>query len=546
MMANMMTASDEEPIYDEPEDQLLYGYVTPTEEDGAADSISVEVDDDDSSPPQSASIHDCSAGDNRHTRSNDEIVAVESRQTTDDRRRNVASGNLAVVETNRAPVLRKLDRKAILRFVESRDRYLRTFADADTAGIPRSLVSMIDRTILETICECDLDVDDATVTDDELIAWMTQALKDDRSQDSHIERKMKKMKMDLKIDSPFLRVTDLFVQFNKIVKDNGWKHLFEDEDGKKMKVRFLNNAIEPKELKTIMKNKMKLEPRFSKSPVAFMTLLREKAVNYEETRTLKTDDEKEKKNMRKRGRIDDKKTRDDKKTHNSKKKKDDNNMGRATDRSLLKCFNCGKFGHAAWKCPEGLSKREVHTLLKKHDNKYSKKSSNYLLVCRIGRSPDANRQIDVRISEGLYVPGILDSGATDMSLIPLRIAQMAMRNDPAIETERLREPIRLRLGDNRTEVEATECVTLDIGLRTKAGEIITRQRKCLIWDVPSEEIILGGDLLEELGIEPKVALDALIVKKRAKTVDEQTRNIEELFKDEKHDESEDFDEFEEM
>jgi hypothetical protein len=60
-------------------------------------------------------------------------------------------------------------------------------------------------------------------------------------------------------------------------------------------------------------------------------------------------------------------------------------------------------------------------------------------------------------------------------------------------------------------------VRLDIGLRTHAGEIITRQRTCLIWDVPSDEIILGGDLLRELGIEPQIALDALIISKRPKT-----------------------------
>src|SRR5689334_18444145 len=89
-----------------------------------------------------------------------------------------------------------------------------------------------------------------------------------------------------------------------------------------------------------------------------------------------------------------------------------------------------------------------------------------------------------------------------------------MRNDPWIVPEKLQEPIGLRLGDNKTE--ATQCVRLDIGLRTKAGEIATRQRRCLIWDVPSDEIILGGDLTE-LGIEPKTALDALIVRKRRRT-----------------------------
>ena len=45
--------------------------------------------------------------------------------------------------------------------------------------------------------------------------------------------------MNVKIDSPALRVTDQYVQFNTIFKDNGWKHYFEEDDGKKMKIRFI-------------------------------------------------------------------------------------------------------------------------------------------------------------------------------------------------------------------------------------------------------------------------------------------------------------------
>jgi hypothetical protein len=56
-----------------------------------------------------------------------------------------------------------------------------------------------------------------------------------------------------------------------------------------------------------------------------------------------------------------------------------------------------------------------------------------------------------------------------------------------------------------------ESVTVDIRLKTKAGELIIRKRRCLIWDVPSDEIILGGDLLKQLGIDPKKALDTLII-----------------------------------
>ena len=68
------------------------------------------------------------------------------------------------------------------------------------------------------------------------------------------------------------------------------------------------------------------------------------------------------------------------------------------------------------------------------------KISNYSLVGRIGSSLDENQRVDVRICEGFYVPGILGSRPTDTSLIPLHIVQEAMRNDPSIMIERLKEP----------------------------------------------------------------------------------------------------------
>ena len=262
--------------------------------------------------------------------------------------------------------------------------------------------------------------------------------------------------MNLKIDAPKLRVTDMYAQFNKTIKDNGWKHLFEGEDGNKMKIRFLVNAIQPPELKTLMKKKLRNEPKVAKQLTAFMVLLKEKTASFEETRSVRDDNgnnSKQEKKSRKRPREDDtvnrKTTQKNQKTYNGGKKTE---KEQKKDRSQLKCFNCGEYGHAAFKCPkDDLSKQQVADLLKNHDNKHKKKTSNYLLVCGIGSSSDDEKHIQVRICEGLYAPGILDSGATDMPLVPLRIAQAAMRNDPSIVTERLKEPVRLRLGDSKTE-----------------------------------------------------------------------------------------------
>ena len=78
------------------------------------------------------------------------------------------------METNRAPVLRNVDRKAILKFMEARERYLRNFQDANAVGKPQSLVS-IERTVLETICEYELSVDFKDVTEEQVEGWHSRS-----------------------------------------------------------------------------------------------------------------------------------------------------------------------------------------------------------------------------------------------------------------------------------------------------------------------------------------------------------------------------------
>jgi len=256
----MMTYTDDDTMIDE--EMSLNNYETPTEEvedrrsnDTAEDRLDLDLPDGDVSSSLRHVEDEWDGSDRRSRVGNEDLVITHGQGTGI---RSVASGNIALVESNRAPVLRKMDRKAILKFIDARDRYLRSFRDAASTGQPRSLVSMIEITVLETLCECDLGMDVKDVTDHGIESWINRALIDDRSQDSQIGKKMEKMRMDLKIESPGLRVTDLYVQFNKIVKDNGWKHIFEVEDGKKLKIRYLVNVIEPKELKTMIKSKLKI------------------------------------------------------------------------------------------------------------------------------------------------------------------------------------------------------------------------------------------------------------------------------------------------
>ena len=107
---------------------------------------------------------------------------------------------------------------------------------------------------------------------------------------------------------------------------------------------------------------------------------------------MKEDDDGKNNETRKR-RRDGGKYHPKKETNNGQKKGDDQKNDEGTKaRASLKCFNCGEYGHAAFKCPEGLSKKQVADLLKKHDNKF-KKTSSYSLVGRIGSNLDENQRV---------------------------------------------------------------------------------------------------------------------------------------------------------
>lgn len=125
----------------------------------------------------------------------DSIMEVDSEparsQETEDQARKrlnrgskVASGNLAVLETNKAPVLRTADRKDILQFQQKRKNYIRVHTDSHLDPLRmRSLVSMIEPVFLATICQYSLGISFIEATDHQLEEWMQSVLRDDKSRD---------------------------------------------------------------------------------------------------------------------------------------------------------------------------------------------------------------------------------------------------------------------------------------------------------------------------------------------------------------------------
>ena len=106
---------------------------------------------------------------------------------------------------------------------------------------------MIEPVFLETICLYSIGKSIIEVTDNDLEEWMTSLLRDDKSRDVLLDQKMGQLKMRTSIESAGARVIDLIVQFNRVVKENGWERLFEDSEGKKRQVKFLLNAVQQRD-----------------------------------------------------------------------------------------------------------------------------------------------------------------------------------------------------------------------------------------------------------------------------------------------------------
>jgi len=62
-------------------------------------------------------------------------------------------------------------------------------------------------------------------------------------------------------------------------------------------------------------------------------------------------------------------------------------------------------------------------------------------------------------------------------------------------------------------------IDIDILLETKMGQLSVLKHRCLIWNDMTNDILLGNDLLIKLGIDPKRALDTLMVFSKADNSD---------------------------
>ena len=347
-----------------------------------------------------------------------------------------------------------------------------------------------------------------TLCDSFLLKWMKRQQGSDTSSQHTLSKIMRaNLKMDLEITASAARVHDLQRQVEKLTTENNWGGLFATPGGKKNLVRFLVESVQPPTFRNYMKNVVNVSmPELQRDPQAFFDVLKVKTKIFDEMNAIGHD---------KGNRDAEKKRKDGKRKHGGADRKHDAKKVK-TDRKNVKCLKCGQEGLFMAECPQKPTKEEQELLLKKHRAQVSMKKSSdnkspkltYVLRVESSQCNDTN-SIDVIVANHqLVIKGILDSGA-EATIVPMRIAQRILEIDNNVVMSRLDSEVEVELPNGSSD-RITYEIILDLVLRSKAGKLMVPSRRCLVWDINSDAILLGDDLLKAIGIDPKSALNSMI------------------------------------
>ena len=154
-----------------------------------------------------------------------------------------------------APMLEKFSNEDILRFMESRRRYLRAIRDKNNGTsktrhiTPLSLVASVKESIIETICDMHMDAEPHELTDEMLqnkLEEMSGCSRD--SGDHQMQFVFKDIVMDRSIRDPGMRISDLWSQWYEARKKYRVKDQFKEKKGKKIFRREMTSKLWPDSL----------------------------------------------------------------------------------------------------------------------------------------------------------------------------------------------------------------------------------------------------------------------------------------------------------
>jgi hypothetical protein len=434
------------------------------------------------------------------------------------------------VEGNPCPELVSFSREAVVSFLNDYEWYCKIHADGIADGSvdpkikPRSIKSAIHPNTLNSICDLLLRKSKDVVESEELLSWMHKKIGKTEPNPGSMSTILRRalngiVKLGGKND-PDDRILRLFTTFDEVVTDNGWGSAFEGKDGRKQKIQFLVEATKSEPtLHQLVKDALEKDAKLNRDVNRFFEVACAEANCVHKVR--KADEL-----IAARDGIIKRKSAQTKfkAEGNELKSKKPKQNKKPTVLVKGSCLECGSKEHKMADCPKKPSAERQRVLWEQHKKSKIAESKNkptnskyngFLMKIRkigIGIGDDGMfKEVKVQISNlSLSCPALLDNGS-DVTIIPRSVALEAEKLDPInFRIQKLPHPEIATLADGKTLCDLDAVINLDLVLMSRAGEITFRNRKCFIWDVPNQDIIIGRDLLLEIGITPEQALEMLI------------------------------------
>ena len=398
-----------------------------------------------------------------------------------------------------APMLEKLSPDTILEFLDARRRYLRAIRDKNNGANkarqikPLSLVASVKTSIIQTICEMHLEIEEDEL-DDELLKCTLEKMSGcmRNSGDHQMSFVFADIQMDKSIGSAELRVADLWSQWYEAREKYNVKNQFKEKKGKKIFRREMTKRLWPESLR------WQVDDALNGITEEDMLIRQNDKMFYDYCidRAVEVDKSFRSAQRRRRQRAE-----EDRQVHepNKKKRKSSGRQDRGGQkRNGRKCLKCQRTNHTVRQCRYIKDEQEAQDLIKKY--RESSRSTERLGNVVDKSNSTVDKHVDCWIAGAASFPALLDSGASRTILSRKFLEAVKSKG---IEVEETEIPqVRLELATTEHAVMSVVEVTLDLELETQVARTTLRQVPCLVVEQEMRYVFIGDRELRILGLHP--------------------------------------------
>ena len=388
-----------------------------------------------------------------------------------------------------------------------------------------SVKDTMDRNLLLTCCEFHWGIDVNELTEERLVELLDEIIRSVKNASTPDVKGVfsANLRMDLRETDVLARVVNYYSACNEIIQKNGWVDLFAGEQGQAQKCHYLREHLRPPELSKWVEEALEFRSKETKrNPQLLFKVILEKALEQDKLHQLR------KLNVRDSQGSGPSKTRNPslKPAHTRQAMKVTEGAGKVKQtrqialtpevksdkgsKTQIQCFKCGG-PHYKSECPE-IDEVERERIVARLQEKRDKRRG-LAKAKRVVPSTEPNDSPTAWLNGQVNVPYCADSGS-DHNIISRREVNRLLQADASVATRVLKSPVDSRAVGGQI-LTSTESVDVFVTLETAAGPVRCQDRKrFVIVESDEEELIIGKEMLSELGINVDQQLEMLASQSR--------------------------------